>query len=177
MAAKKKPKSIGRPRKYETEKELGKAIDRYFRSICRTVEARDLTGTPLLNDDGEPVEKIEYIRPPSVSGMCLFLGIDRSTWQNYCDPRQHPEFRTVTEHARARIEAYLEEQLLTREKGLQGIIFNLQNNYAWRQRQEVELGEQTRKSAEITGMSMEEKLAAIAQAAKDYSAGNADEGE
>ena len=173
---KKQPGCIGRPRKYENPKELGRAIERYFRSISRCVEARDLTGAPLLNDDGEPVEVIDYIRPPSISALCLYLGIDRSTWQNYCDPKLHPEFAQATSRARARIEAYLEEQLLTREKGLQGIIFNLQNNYAWRQRQEVELGEDTRKAAQVSSMSLEEKLAVIAQAAKEYPAGDADDG-
>ena len=48
----------------------------------------------------------------------------------------------------------------------QGIIFNLQNNYGWRQKQEVELGEQTRKSAAAENLSLQEKLAVIAQVAE-----------
>lgn len=89
---------------------------------------------------------MQYVVPPSIAGLCLQLGIDRSTWQNYADPALHPELADVAAEARARIEAYLEQELLTREKGLQGIIFNLQNNYGWRQKQEVELGEKTRSS-------------------------------
>lgn len=70
----------------------------------------------------------------------------------------------MTALTRGRIEAWLEEQLLTREKGVQGIIFNLQNNYGWRQKQEVELGDKTRKSIQTEGMSLQDKLAAIAAA-------------
>lgn len=65
--------------------------------------------------------------------------------------------------ARARIEAYLEQELLTREKGLQGIIFNLQNNYGWRQKQEVELGEKTRSSTGAGELRIADKLALLAE--------------
>lgn len=154
----------GRPKKYSSKKALSEAIERYFRSISRTVPAKDGLGRAILNDDGEEIKLTEYIVPPSISSMCLYLGIDRSTWQNYCDPQQHPEFSSITETTRARIEAYLEEQLLTREKGLQGIIFNLQNNYGWRQKQEVELGDKTRKSLPSEPLSIQEKLDVIAAA-------------
>ena len=164
---KKKPTAIGRPRKYETAKQLEAAINKYFRSISRTVAAREpLTNDIILNDDGEEMPVVEYIRPPSVSGMCLYLGIDRSTWQNYCDRELHPEFQAVTEKTRARMEWFLEEQLLLRHKGIQGVIFSLQNNYGWKQKQEVELGEATRKTAEDAGMSLFDKIALIAEAQK-----------
>lgn len=153
----------GRPKKY-TKTTLAKAVERYFRSISRTIPARDATGGAIRNDDGEDIMLTEYVVPPSISGLCLFLGIDRSTWQNYANQEEHPELHEITAHARARIEAYLEEQLLTREKGLQGIIFNLQNNYNWKQKQEVELGAATRKSVQAGSMSVYEKIAAIAEA-------------
>ena len=155
----------GRPKKY-TKKTLEAAIERYFRSISRTVPATEASGKEIYNDDGEAILLTQYVRPPSISSLCLYLGIDRSTWGNYCDAELHPEFRAVTSQTKARIEAYLEEQLLTREKSVQGIIFNLQNNYGWRQKQEVELGEQTRKSAAAENLSLQEKLAVIAQAAE-----------
>lgn len=156
---------VGRPKKYKTKKALADAIERYFRSISRTIQAQEaLTGTEIYNDDGEAIMLTQYIRPPSITGLCLHLGIDRSTWQNYCDEQQHPEFTAITGMTRSRIEAWLEEQLLIREKGVQGIIFNLQNNYGWKQKQEVELGEKTRKSAAAQGMSVYDKMAVIAAA-------------
>jgi len=154
----------GRPKKYSSKKALGDAIERYFRSISRTIPAKDDTGCIICNDDGERIMLTQYIRPPSISSLCIYLGIDRSTWQNYCDGQMYPEFAGVTSQTRARIEAYLEEQLLTRVKGVQGIIFNLQNNYGWRQKQEVELGDKTRETMPAASMSITEKIAVIAAA-------------
>ena len=115
----------GRPKKYKSKKALADAIEGYFRSISRTIELKDLAGATIYNDDGEAIHKLQFVVPPSISALCIHLGIDRSTWQNYCDGELHPEFREVTALTRGRIEAWLEEQLLTREKGVQGIIFNL----------------------------------------------------
>lgn len=154
----------GRPKKY-TKTGLQKAVDGYFASISRTVRVRDEDGVPVCNDAGEDIRVTEYVRPPSVGGLCLFLGIDRSTWQNYCDRKLHPELAEITAQARVRMEAYLEEQLLTREKNVQGLIFNLQNNYGWREKREVELGGETRQavaeSAQVRSMSIADKIALL----------------
>lgn len=154
-----------RPKKY-TKKTLEEAIDLYFRSISGLREARNGIGAPILDDDGEPIMVRVYAVPPTVSGLCLYLGIDRSTWQNYLNREANPDMAGVAEYARARIEAYLEEQLLVREKSVQGIIFNLQNNYGWKNKTEVEFGAETRKTA--AGMSLSEKMAAVRELAKNY---------
>ena len=154
--------AAGRPKKY-TRKKLREETERYFRSISRTIPARDDTGGVIRNDDGDEIMLLQYVVPPSIAGLCLQLGIDRSTWQNYADPALHPELADVAAEARARIEAYLEQELLTREKGLQGIIFNLQNNYGWRQKQEVELGEKTRSSMSAGELRIADKLALLAE--------------
>lgn len=151
--------AIGRPKKYKSKKALSAEIERYFRSISHTEAVKNALGQVVFNDDGELMTYTHYDRPPSVLGLCLFLGIDRRTWENYCDEKLHPEFKNITSHTRARLEAYLEEQLLTREKGIQGIIFNLQNNYGWKDKKEVELGEETRQA--LPAVSLQEKLAII----------------
>ena len=151
--------AAGRPKKY-TKKGLREAIERYFRSISRTIPARDDTGGIIRNDDGEEIKVVQFVVPPSVTGMCLYLNIDRSTWQNYADAVLHPELAGICQGARTRIEAYLEQELLTREKGVQGIIFNLQNNYGWKQKQEVELGKDTRESMKHAA-TYHEKLALL----------------
>ena len=172
----------GRPKKY-TKKRLEAAVEGYFASISRTVQARDEAKQPLYNDGGEPIRVVEYIKPPTVGGLCLYLGIDRSTWQNYADRKLHPELAEVTAYAKMRMEAYLEEQLLTRERNVQGLIFNLQNNYGWREKREVELGGETRQavagSAKAQSMSIAEKMAlleeqreALAELEQDASAGD-----
>ena len=153
--------NAGRPKKYKSKKALADAIERYFRSISRTIQAQDAYGQNIFNDDDEAIMVTQYIRPPSISGMCLYLGIDRSTWGNYCDEKLHPEFGDVTALTRSRIEAWLEEQLLMREKGVQGIIFNLQNNYGWKQKQEIGLDDKTRQTVAASSMSAYDKIAVI----------------
>lgn len=157
----------GRPRKY-TAKKLRNAIGKYFGSITCTKDALDAAGEKILNDDGGPIRYTAYIRPPSISALCLFLGIEKRTWTNYADD---PDLAPLVEQTKARMEAYLEEQLLIREKGVQGIIFNLQNNYGWKQKQEVELGEKTRKDMNVQSMSLAEKLEACRKAAAIFGAG------
>ena len=128
---------------------------------CRKAEKIHEKGTAgSRNDDGEEIKVVQFVVPPSVTGMCLYLGIDRSTWQNYADAALHPELAGICQGARTRIEAYLEQELLTREKGVQGIIFNLQNNYGWKQKQEVELGKDTRESMKHAA-TYHEKLALL----------------
>ena len=156
---------MGRQKKY-TKKTLEEAIDLYFRSISGLRQARNGIGAPILDDDGEPIMVRVYAVPPTISGLCLYLGIDRSTWQNYLNREANPDMAGVAEYARARIEAYLEEQLLVREKSVQGIIFNLQNNYGWKNKTEVELGAETRKSA--ASLSLSEKMAAVKELAENY---------
>ena len=93
--------------------------------------------------------------------MCLYLVIDLITLCNYFDEKLHPEFDDVTEMTRSRIEAWLEEQLLMREKSVQGIIFNLQNNYGWKQKQEIGLDDKTRETVAASSMSAYDKIAVI----------------
>lgn len=154
----------GRPKKY-TAKSFGKAVRKYFHSI-----SVEIVNKELRNINGEPVKRIMYAIPPTISGLCLALGIDRSTWQNYADPDANPEHAKICEGVRLRIEAYLEEELLTRQKSVQGIIFNLQNNFGWTEKhdhaQHLELGEETRKVV-AQNLTLDEKFALIREAAAE----------
>ncbi len=161
----------GRPRKFKTAAALRRAADRYFDSISYVQDVKD-----LLNMAGEPVKLLRYVQPPTVTGLCLHLGIDRSTWQNYGDESRDPETAAVVRYVRQRIEAWLEQELLSRDKSVQGIIFNLQNNYGWRARSELELGRETRASMQLSDMSLQDKLSAIAEAARHIDAGGAEDG-
>lgn len=140
------------PRKYKSPKKFDEAVERYFLSITRQVtvteqkatENRDDKGhviyeaVPVINSLGEEVRVTEYIVPPSVYGLYTYLGISESTWNNYCDASKHPEFLGTIARARGRMRAWNEMQLLTRSgKDLKGIIFNLENNYGYRERMEV----------------------------------------
>lgn len=163
----------GMPRKYDSAKKLDAAIERYFNSITRKVPVVDENGQAVRNAAGEEVMRVEYITPPSVISMCLYLGINKRTWANYCDAGKHPEFAAVTERASMRHEAYLVEESIRREKSVQGILFNLQNNYGYRQKAEVEVGEETRRVA-ADAMSMREKMALICRTAAEIGDVDAD---
>lgn len=143
---------MGAPKKYDDPKKLERAIDRYFKSITRekvlteprATGEKDKDGhmiyeqVAIVNALGKEMTVTEFIVPPSVYDLCLFLGISESTWNNYCDPTKHEEFLGPTTQARGRMRAWNERELLTRQgKDLKGIIFNLENNYGYKERLDV----------------------------------------
>ena len=108
--------------------------------------------------------------PPTVGGLCQFLGIHRSTWAEYCDHEEHPEFSDTTTRARGRLRAYLEQQLLVR-KDVKGIIFDLQNNHGYSEKRQVELGERASKAISAHSMSMSEKKLMLEEIAREFGGG------
>lgn len=178
----------GRPRAYGTAEELAEAVTDYFESISRTVDAvemvdsgrRDDSGhvicepVKITNDAGEVIRRKEFVIPPSVTDLCLQLGITRQTWANYAASE---ECAPVVEWAKAQMQGYLERELLTRTKGLQGVIFNLQNNYDWKERREVEAGPQTRKELSAASVPLGEKLALLEELFRSEKAAEEQDGE
>lgn len=160
---------MARPKKF-TALKLRKEVSRYFDSISRTVTVtekkdsgdRDDKGhviwetAEIINNLGEPLKKQEFIIPPTVGGLCEYLGIHRSTWNDYCNPELHPEFSDTTTRARGCMRAYLEQELLTR-KDVKGIIFDLQNNYGYTDRKEIEIGSETKKLMAMQSMTPDAK--------------------
>ena len=144
----------GQPKAY-TARKLKKAVEEYFASITRQrtltekvpTDQLDKYGHPVLqnktvlNSKGNPVIVTEYVVPPSKGALARFLGIHRSTWDNYHDSKTYPEFQGIVTDADDRILAWNEEQLLTRSgKDIKGIEFNLENNYGYRQKSSVDVG-------------------------------------
>lgn len=105
MATGKMPE-VGRPKKYKTAKALGDAINAYFNSI--------------VGKGGK------YTRAPSVAGLCLSLGISRSTWYSYGDDEKLKE---VVDGARLVIEDYWTNQLSG--KFANGAKFALGCGFGW----------------------------------------------
>lgn len=101
----------GRPLKYKSVKEMQKDIDNYFKEC-------DANG-----------------RPYTVSGLAYALGTNRQTLINY---EEKEEFVDTIKNAKARIEMYNEELLYDRNAPTAGVIFNLKNNYGWKDKQEIE---------------------------------------
>lgn len=96
--------------KYKTVEELQKAIDDYF-AYCD-----------------------ENVKPYTISGLALFLGVDRKTILNYSN---REEFSPLIKNAKLKVQTMLEENLY-RLGNNSGVIFNLKNNYGWKDTVEVE---------------------------------------
>jgi len=178
----------GRHKKY-TKKALNEAVQAYFESISRTVTATEryetgnkdsdghaIWGTQdICNDAGEPIRYKEYVLPPTVGGLCSYLVISRETWDSYCDPKRNPQFLDTTTRARGRMFNYCENELLTRPgKDLKGVIFNLENNYGYSDRHEMELGPKTRAAEPLT---TEEKVLLLKRMSADLADAEAGDGE
>ena len=173
---------MGRPREYTPEK-LERAINKYFKSITRIVPVteavdngrRDSHGhvvydhVPVLNQLGHQVERMEYVLPMTIGDLCRYLKISRSTWANYCNAELHPEFREITEAVRERALSWNEQELLTRPgKDVRGIIFNLQNNFGYMERKEIEMGARTRATMAAAEIPLSEREALLREIAIAY---------
>ena len=105
-------KVTGRPPAFDTHEAFDAAVQAYF------------------------VDADARHAPYTMSGLALWLGISRVTLMNY--EHRDARFLSTIKHARQRVEQELEEGLLTREKQVAGHIFNLKNNFGWKDTQEVE---------------------------------------
>lgn len=120
----------GRPQKFNNVEELQKKIDAYFDSCFRPV--LDENGSPIIDIDTGKLVK-EQVKPFTMSGLAVFLDCDRQTLLNY---KAKDKYFGTIKHARDRIEAYVEEQLFT-PKIATGVIFNLKNNFDWKDKREI----------------------------------------
>ena len=96
-------------RKYETIEDMQKKIDNYF-DYC---------------------EKNK--KPFTVSGLAFALGLSREQLNVYC---KRENFADTLKKAKARIEQYLEEKLVS-GSCVTGVIFSLKNNFGWADRQDI----------------------------------------
>ena len=137
----------GRPLKFPAVKDMASKIDDYFNSITITksvfdhvVTGQDVNGNdvfdkiPRLNNGGKQIYQTDYLEIPTILGMCSYLGISRSRLLEY---EIREEYRDTIKKAKEKVEQYLEEQL-HRTTQVAGIIFNLKNNFGWKDTQTIE---------------------------------------
>lgn len=105
-----KKRKRGRPKKFQSVKELEKKIDEYFRKC--------------------DVNK----KPYTVTGLAIALDTTRKTLLEYQE--RDDGFSEAIIMAKARCEEYAENQLFG-SKQCTGAIFTLKNNFGWRDAQEV----------------------------------------
>lgn len=101
----------GRPLKFKSAEEMQTIINQYF-AKC----------------DAEK-------KPYTVSGLAVALDTTRRTLLDY---EEKDEFSHTIKKAKAKIEAYNEEMLYNKNIPTTGVIFNLKNNYGWKDKQEIE---------------------------------------
>lgn len=104
----------GRPLLFANKKALEQRIASYW-SFCGITEMASLKGRKIKNI-------------PTISGLALWLGTNRQTLINY---EEREEFFDTIKRAKATIEAF-NEQMLFSGKNVTGVIFNLKNNFRWR---------------------------------------------
>lgn len=102
---------MSRPLKYKSVKAMQNDIDKYF-ADCD-----------------------EQKRPYTVSGLAYALNTCRQTLLNY---EENEKFLDTIKKAKAKIECYNEEMLYNKDIPTTGVIFNLKNNYGWKDKQELE---------------------------------------
>jgi hypothetical protein len=141
----------GRPLKFKDIKKLRKAIEAYFDSCWEpvmdhrlTAEARQLKeenpGYKPKPTDYEWVQETDWqgklqfrqIRPYTITGLALALGTSRQTLVNY---EGRGAFFDAIKEAKLRCENYVEEGLFKGDVPPAPGIFNLKNNYEWKDEQ------------------------------------------
>lgn len=109
----KKYPTAGKPAKYTSVEALQTGIDKYF-AECEIKE-----------------------KPATMSGLAINLGfINR---QSLLDYEGKDKYSGTIKAARARVEASVEERLLTQGQSAAGCIFNLKNNFGWKDKSEQEI--------------------------------------
>ena len=141
----------GQPAKYTDPVKMQADIDIYFDEVCWEDE---VTGQ---DSNGENIIKRVMIRPYTVGGLAYHLEMSRQSILNYT---QRDGFFDTIKRAKDRIQTWTEEQLFT-TKQVAGVIFNLKNNYGWKDRQDII----TNDDADLTPETKEDReaLKSIAQ--------------
>lgn len=100
---------------YKTPKSLQKAVNAYFQNC-------DATDTPY-----------------TITGLTLHLGM--SSRRVLLDYQNRNDYGKIITEAKLHVENYLEKALQT-QKNVAGTIFNLKNNFGWKDSQEIQHGGQ-----------------------------------
>lgn len=107
---------VGRPRAFKSVEEVEEKINAYF-NYCEEEE-----------------------KPYTMSGLAYYLGIDRRTLLNYS---KNEDYFPLIKKARDKVQMQLEE-CLYRLGNNSGVIFNLKNNFDWKDKMEVEKTDMTK---------------------------------
>jgi hypothetical protein len=103
---------VGRPAKWNSPEELSELIEAYF------------------------IDCKEREEPPMITEMCVFLDTTRETLLDY---QSKDGFSDTIKRAKTRCEAAVEKGILLGKMNATAGIFNLKNNYGWRDKTEQDI--------------------------------------
>ena len=110
-------REVGRPRAFKSVEEVEEKINAYF-NYCEEKE-----------------------KPYTMSGLAYYLEVSRQTLVNYSNEDEY--FDTI-KNARDRVQMQLEENALSNKANPTFTIFNLKNNFDWKDKMEVEKTDMTK---------------------------------
>lgn len=115
----------GRPMKYQSEAQLQEAIDDYFDQCDNRI-------VQVFSKKIGDVVEINDPEPYTVSGLAYAMGVDRDTLLNYAKDER---FFGAIKRAKNKVHLDVERRLM--ERNATGAIFNLKNNFGWKDEQVV----------------------------------------
>ena len=115
---------VGRPLKFKSPKELEQKINEYFDYCDNRIKN-------IYTKEGAEVA-ITHPAPYTMSGLARALGVDRDTILNYSKKEEY--FGTIRD-ARNRVAEDVEIRLME-TSNQSGAIFNLKNNFGWKDKTE-----------------------------------------
>ncbi len=134
-----------KPLKFKTVADLEQKIEAYFAS-CWDYK-RDMFGNRLVDktDPNHTTENPSYLmiqsKPYTITGLAVFLDTTRETLLEYegeVEGREKdPGYADTIKKAKAAIYAFAEESLYSGKQAA-GPIFNLKNNWGWKDKHEFE---------------------------------------
>jgi hypothetical protein len=122
----------GAPRQFKSPEDMQMVIDDYFESCFQefTVAIKDDEGKKI----GERLLK-KQVEPFTITGLALALNLTRQGVLNY---EGREEFVDTVKRAKLKCENYAEKTLFNGQ-GATGPIFNLINNYGWKNTTQQEI--------------------------------------
>jgi hypothetical protein len=126
MAEPKNP--VGRPPAFKTKEELEGKIQEYFDYCDNRIKS------VYVKDIGDNIQ-MAHPAPYTMSGLARRLGIDRDTLINYS---HKDNFSALIKEAREKVQEDVETRLME-TSNQSGAIFNLKNNFGWKDKTETDL--------------------------------------
>lgn len=123
--------TLGRPAKFTDVKEMQRCIDLYFLA-CRINQHIESKPEDATKEDLLFIKSIEDCYP-TVTGLGLALDMSRQTLIEY---QNEDEFSDTIKKAKQRVENAIEQRLF--HNNATGSIFNLKNNFNWKDKSESE---------------------------------------